>query len=583
MISGYENDISKGQFFKYMVDNDDKYEWNISDDTIIIANCAQQCANNKENKEIIDLINDTNNDNYKCFELLITSNIFDFELNGTIYDCCENGKNSFVKFLISNNVWQNYSGVLINCCKYHQSWKLESLNMLLNDYKHIYQMIMMAYDLNDVQKENNMMLYYLVHGIVLVVVLSCNIKEHKFIVQKKKLIVVVMHRFMNDSDDWSTSIAAPKTFRDRMEYNTIIVKHKDDDSNDGKQEGNSDRYRCLDIFSSDHKLIGFSSYDGYDSLRVATHREVAETNWLQWCVNMCMQSLCQDDDDRKMSDSITSDRWNAQMNYATEIEKKIEENLSLKKEIFTPNEVINQVQKERKEYLKCYSLQLMPNIETIESYFNFLDEEHKNSILNTLRNANINVNTNINSDRKDTVENENENEEDTIATIATAARTTTSQQKNENSNSSNNEDGGSTGFTSAGVSSINVETIDDNEEIEIEKEIANVNNNNNDNSNTNSHYKSGTITSITLNGGAIANMNNNININSNSGNNNNNSHNDGMKENKENENEKNDSNIAICTITIVVLLVIMTIRMIILIIDKVLQLIMKGNYQYQKN
>ena len=47
--------------------------------------------------------------------------------------------------------------------------------------------------------------------------------------------------------------------------------------------------------------------------------------------------------------------WNAQMNYAKEIEKIVEENLSLKEEIFTQNEAINQVKKERNEYLKRYS------------------------------------------------------------------------------------------------------------------------------------------------------------------------------------------------------------------------------------
>ena len=46
----------------------------------------------------------------------------------------KNGKNSFVECLISNNICKDYSCVLIYCCRYPQTWKLGSLNMLLNDY-----------------------------------------------------------------------------------------------------------------------------------------------------------------------------------------------------------------------------------------------------------------------------------------------------------------------------------------------------------------------------------------------------------------------------------------------------------------
>ena len=327
-----KNDINKRQFFEYIVDNDGKYGWNIVDYTIIIAYCAQQsnfkllskiiknvdktkynldkkfqkfqgshkwvpeimkfshlekrsttsilhfcvrsrclhCHKNVEynasdfdinirkNKEIIDLINDKNNDNYKCFELLITTtNIFGFQVDDTflIYDCYENGKNSFVECLISNNKCKDYSGVLIHCCKYPQRWKIGSLSMLLNEYKHVYE--------HDNEYDN----------------------KH------------------DTSDD-----------------------DHDDHDDDGKQEeDNKDKRRRVDLFTSDYKLREYVSYNGYDSLQPVNSIEVAETNCLQWCVNIGMQSLSQErfvgtnkDDDvssSTTSDSIDSARWNGVLNY----------------------------------------------------------------------------------------------------------------------------------------------------------------------------------------------------------------------------------------------------------------------------
>ena len=333
------NEICKRQFFNYIVDSDGKYGWNIIDYTIIIAYCAQQsdfklllkiiknvdktkynlkmqfgtfqggdkwvpeivkCSrfakrsrasildfcvrsrfphcnskvdynasdfdiNIQSNKETIDLINDKNNDNYKCFELLIT-NMVDLELDDTvlIYDCYENGKYSFVEYLISSNICKNYCGVLIHCCKYPQRWKLRSLNMLLNEHKH------------------------------------------------------------NDRPEWRTNNASAKTVRNGVEYNTITVDEKNDGSvDDGKKEDDNDRYRYLDVFTSDCKLRGAASYEGYDSLLPVSCRAVADTNCLQWCVNIGMKLLWQEKHEyveqnagvSSNNSSNSSHRWNGKCNY----------------------------------------------------------------------------------------------------------------------------------------------------------------------------------------------------------------------------------------------------------------------------
>ena len=49
--------------------------------------------------------------------------------------CFENMKSSFVEYLILNNLCNDYSCVLTHCTKYPQTWKNESLKLLLNTEK----------------------------------------------------------------------------------------------------------------------------------------------------------------------------------------------------------------------------------------------------------------------------------------------------------------------------------------------------------------------------------------------------------------------------------------------------------------
>ena len=51
-----------------------------------------------------------------------------------IFDCFNNYKASFVECLIVNNVLKDYTGIIDHVCRYPESWKLNSLRMLIEDY-----------------------------------------------------------------------------------------------------------------------------------------------------------------------------------------------------------------------------------------------------------------------------------------------------------------------------------------------------------------------------------------------------------------------------------------------------------------
>ena len=88
--------------------------------------------------EILETTNDKSNDNYQCFKLLVTktqiresTNQVDSQL---IFDCFNNYKASFVECLIMNNILKDYTGIIAHICRYPESWKLDALRMLIEDY-----------------------------------------------------------------------------------------------------------------------------------------------------------------------------------------------------------------------------------------------------------------------------------------------------------------------------------------------------------------------------------------------------------------------------------------------------------------
>ena len=82
-----------------------------------------------------------NNDNYKCFEYLVTKTdilkLLMKDKNDSVKlvnKCFEYFKPKFVECLIKYNLLKDYTPVLLNVTKQPQWWKFKVLKMLLNDY-----------------------------------------------------------------------------------------------------------------------------------------------------------------------------------------------------------------------------------------------------------------------------------------------------------------------------------------------------------------------------------------------------------------------------------------------------------------
>ena len=86
--------------------------------------------------DILGEKNEKNNDNYKCFNLILTKthivpwmhSYYDWMSDGfLIAQCFKHFKSSFVECLILNNVCKDYSRVVSHCTQYSKTWKLDHL------------------------------------------------------------------------------------------------------------------------------------------------------------------------------------------------------------------------------------------------------------------------------------------------------------------------------------------------------------------------------------------------------------------------------------------------------------------------
>ena len=87
----------------------------------------------------IEIINEKSNDNYQCFELLVTKTRLRESRNRLddsrlIFDCFKNYQSSLVECLIINNICKDYAGIIAHVCRYPESWKIGTLRMLIEDY-----------------------------------------------------------------------------------------------------------------------------------------------------------------------------------------------------------------------------------------------------------------------------------------------------------------------------------------------------------------------------------------------------------------------------------------------------------------